>query len=235
MADAISPVWDENGKYLYFLASTNYGLKSGWLDMSSYDTQVTRSLYAIVLSKKDKAPNLPKSDEESMDKGGKTKEETKSKDKDKKTDVPKESVIVNIDADGIYNRIIALKLDSRNYAALAKGPEKKVFIAETIPNQTGFLLHTYDVEKMKAEEFTNKVLELVVSADNKTMLLKQNGNWSIVGTDSPPKNGDTVLKIEVKINVDPIAEYHQIFKEGWRYMRDFLYVNNVHGAPWDTI
>jgi tricorn protease len=235
MADAISPVWDENGKYLYFLASTNYGLKSGWLDMSSYDTQVTRSLYAIVLSKKDKAPNLPKSDEESMDKGGKTKEETKSKDKDKKTDVPKESVIVNIDADGIYNSIIALKLDSRNYAALAKGPEKKVFIAETIPNQTGFLLHTYDVEKMKAEEFTNKVLELVVSADNKTMLLKQNGNWSIVGTDSPPKNGDTVLKIEVKINVDPIAEYHQIFKEGWRYMRDFLYVNNVHGAPWDTI
>jgi tricorn protease len=37
LADAISPVWDATGKYVYFLASTNYGLNTGWLDMSSYD------------------------------------------------------------------------------------------------------------------------------------------------------------------------------------------------------
>ena len=39
----------------------------------------------------------------------------------------------------------------------------------------------------------------------------------------------------MKILVDPKAEAHQIFKEGWRFMRDFLYVDNVHGAPWDAI
>ncbi len=203
--------------------------------MSSYDTQVTRNLYAIVLSKKDKAPNLPKSDEETMDKEDKDTDGTKSKGKDKKTETPKESVVVQIDTDGINNRIIALKLDNRNYTALAKGPEKKVFVAENIPNQPGLLLHTYDVEKMKAEEFTKKVSEFIVSSDRKTMLVKQNGNWSIIGTEAPPKNGDNALKIEVKINIDPVAEYHQIFKEGWRFMRDFLYVDNVHGAPWDTI
>ena len=37
------------------------------------------------------------------------------------------------------------------------------------------------------------------------------------------------------MQVDPTKEYHQIFKEGWRYMRDFLYVDNVHGAPWDEV
>ncbi|MFT4832989.1 MAG: tricorn protease [Psychroserpens sp.] len=235
MADAISPIWDEKGKYLYFLASTNYGLKSGWLDMSSYDTQVTRSLYAIVLSETDKAPNLPKSDEETMEEEGNNTDGTTKKEKDKKPDAPKENISVKIDAEGIYSRIIALKLDNRNYTALANGPGKSVFVAENIPNQPGFLLHKYDVEKMKAEEFASKVSELVVSADRKNMLLKQNGNWSMIGTDSPPKNGENVLKIDIKINVDPVAEYHQIFKEGWRYMRDFLYVNNVHGAPWDTI
>lgn len=235
MADAISPVWDESGKYLYFLASTNYGLKSGWLDMSSYDTQVTSSLYAIVLSKTDKAPNLPKSDEETLDKEDKDADKSKNKDKDKRTDTPKENVEVHIDSDGVYNRIIALKLDSRNYTALANGPGKIVFVAENIHNQPGLLIHKYDVERMKAEEFSNKVSEFIVSADKKTMLLKQNENWSIVATDSPPKTGDNILKVEMKINVDPVAEYHQIFKEGWRFMRDFLYVNNVHGAPWDTI
>ena len=31
--DAVAPVWDESGKYLYFLASADYGLNTGWLDM----------------------------------------------------------------------------------------------------------------------------------------------------------------------------------------------------------
>ena len=39
----------------------------------------------------------------------------------------------------------------------------------------------------------------------------------------------------IKLKVNPKAEYHQIFKEGWRFMRDFLYVDNTHGAPWDKI
>ena len=36
IADAISPVWDASGKYIYTLASTDYGLQSGWLDMSFF-------------------------------------------------------------------------------------------------------------------------------------------------------------------------------------------------------
>ena len=35
MSDSLSPAWDAGGKYLYFLASTDYGLNVGWLDMSS--------------------------------------------------------------------------------------------------------------------------------------------------------------------------------------------------------
>ncbi len=35
MADAISPAFDANGKYLYFLASTNLAFAAGWLDMSA--------------------------------------------------------------------------------------------------------------------------------------------------------------------------------------------------------
>lgn len=235
MADAISPVWDENGKYLYFLASTNYGLQSGWLDMSSYNTQLTRSLYALVLSKKDKAPTLPKTDEEGMDKKDKTDNEKKEEDeKDKKED-DKKPVEVVIDTNNIYNRIVALKLDERNFVALVKGPENFVFIAESIPNEEGLAIHKYDIEKMEAEDFVDEVSEIVVSHDRKSMLLKQESGWSILETKEKPKNEDGKLKIDIKTKVDPVAEYHQIFKEGWRYMRDFLYVNNVHGAPWDDI
>ena len=64
LADAISPTWDASGKYLWFLASTDFALKSQWLDMSNYDHNETFGLYAAILRKADPSPFLPESDEE---------------------------------------------------------------------------------------------------------------------------------------------------------------------------
>lgn len=230
IADAITPVWDASGKYLYTLASTNYGLISGWLDMSNYDpgASLVRSLYAVVLSKNDKAPNLPKSDDEDVksDDKSNTKKDEKKESKDIK---------VTIDEDGIFNRAVALDLPARNYVALSKGPKHKIFIAESIPNKQGLKVHSYDVEKEKASDFTEGISEMVASEDRKSILLRKGSSWILTGTGSAPKPGKDVLKTNFKIKLDPKAEAHQIFKEGWRYMRDFLYVDNVHGAPWDEV
>jgi len=233
IADAISPVWDASGKYIYTLASTDYGLNSGWLDMSSYDPQVNRSLYAVVLNNKDSAPNLPKTDEEEAEKPKKDDVDKKDKKKDDKS--ASDTVKVVINKVGLYDRAVSLEIPSRNYVSLAKGPKNMVFVAEAVPNQQGVLVHSYDVEKEKATEFAKGVAQMVVSEDRKNTVLQQNGSWKLVGTKSPPKNGDGKLKMDIKIKVNPQAEYHQIFKEGWRYMRDFLYVDNVHGAPWNEI
>ena len=45
LSDAQYAVFDKNGKYLYFTASTNMGLTTAWLDMSSMDRPVNRSAY----------------------------------------------------------------------------------------------------------------------------------------------------------------------------------------------
>jgi len=55
MSDVLYPNFDKNGKYLYFTASTDMGLSTGWLDMTSEAHPVTRSVYLIVLRK-----DLPK-------------------------------------------------------------------------------------------------------------------------------------------------------------------------------
>ena len=81
MSDALYPAWDKNGKYLYFTASTNIALATAGLDMSSDEHRVTRSVYVAVLSKDEKSPLAPESDEE------KPKDEAKSdQDKDKTKD-----------------------------------------------------------------------------------------------------------------------------------------------------
>ncbi len=231
IADAITPVWDVSGKYIYTLASTNYGLQTGWLDMSSYDPSVTRSLYAIVLNSKDKAPNLPETDEEASDS---KKEDKKVPSKSSATKKSKDVTVV-IEEDGIFNRAVAMKLPARNYADLLKGPKGKVFVAESVPNESGLTVHFYDVNKQKATIYSKGVSSMVASEDRNSVLLNSRGSWLLNSSKSPVKPGKGRLKTNLKIKLDPQAEYHQIFKEGWRYMRDFLYVDNVHGAPWDEV
>ncbi|WP_197026312.1 S41 family peptidase [Polaribacter sp. Hel_I_88] len=230
IADAICPVWDASGKYIYTLASTDYGLQTGWLDMSSYDPSVTRSLYTVVLNSTDKAPTLPKTDEESLEKE-KANDDKKDKKDDKKSSEEHKTII---DEKGLFDRAVVLDLPARNYVALLKGPKNKVFIAESILNDNGLTLHSYDVAKEKATVFATGVSSMNASNDRESILLSKRGNWSLNKT-SAEKAGKESLNTNLKIKVDPKAEAHQIFKEGWRYMRDFLYVDNVHGAPWNDI
>src|SRR5262245_44744179 len=64
LADAVWPAWDSSGKYLWFFASTDFGLRSQWLDMTSYDHETNFGLYFAVLRKSDASPLLPESDED---------------------------------------------------------------------------------------------------------------------------------------------------------------------------
>lgn len=222
LADCISPVWDESGKYLYFLASTDFGLNTGWLDMSSYEHQTTRGLYCMVLSKSEPSPLAPLSDDEEMEKKAEKKDTAKVK--------------VTIDFENIDQRIVAIDVPLRDYQELVEAPKDYIFYTESVLNQQGLTLHRYSFKERKANEFLKPVQFVTTSQDRKSLLYRSNGTWGIVKTDgAAPKMGDGKLELNLQVKIDPQAEWHQIFREGWRYMRDFLYVNNTHGAPWNDV
>ncbi len=79
MADSRNPAWSHDGKYLYFTASTDYGLNVGWLDMSSIERPLNRAIYAIVLSADDPSPMAPKSDDETAEDKAEAEEEDEDK------------------------------------------------------------------------------------------------------------------------------------------------------------
>ncbi|MCF8222854.1 MAG: PDZ domain-containing protein [Bacteroidales bacterium] len=238
MADALSPVWDESGKYLYFLASTNYGLASGWLDMSGYDVVTTRSVYMAVLSDETDSPFLPESDKETApdDESGKDKSKGKKDSKNKK-EQEQDDVKVDIDPEGIEGRILAIDMPDKNYTSLLPGPENSVFIMEMPEGQRTAMLHKYDIKKQERIDFLEKVSAATISPDRKKILFRTGNAWTIESTAAPVK-GNSKGKLDLagmKIKIDPKLEWQQIFTEGWRYQRDFLYVDNVHGAPWNEI
>ena len=89
MSDTLYPAWDKNGKYLYFTASTDVALTTAGLDMTSQEHRVSRAVYVAVLSKDEKSPLAPESDEEKP-KDEKKADSDKDKDQDKSKDQAKE-------------------------------------------------------------------------------------------------------------------------------------------------
>jgi tricorn protease len=226
MADAITPIWDASGKYLYFLASTDFALNTGWLDMTSYDRPVTRALYVAILQAGDPSPFLPVSDEEE---GG------ESEDEEENSEAQAE---VAIDFEGIGSRIVhAPGVPLRDYLGLSEGPDGQVFVAESIPNEQGPTVHRYSLEDQEATEFMTNVAQMVASHDRKRVLLRTGSGWSVVdAAGAPPQGGDGRLSLgDLRIQVEPKEEWAQMLRDGWRFMRDFLYVDNTHGAPWDDV
>jgi len=232
LSDAVSPAWDAGGKYLYFLASTDFGLSSGWLDLSSYDRRTRRGAYLMVLAADTPSPLLPESDEEARDttSGGGV-DTTKAK---SRADSAK-GVRVRIDRTGLSQRILALGMPVRAYTSLAAGSEGVVFVTEAIENQPGVTLHRYDLKKRKSESFVSPVTRFSLSRDGKKLLYQSGGSWMIVGAEAAPKPGDGKITVDLQMRLAPRAEWRQIFKEAWRFERDYLYVPNHHGADWDKV
>jgi tricorn protease len=231
LSDARYAAFDKNGKYIYFAASTDNGPTTGWLDMSSYPFQTTRSIYAIVLKKTDPSPLSPESDEEKV-------QEVKP-DAPKPAASPKpEPVTVTIDTDKISQRIVALPLPARSYVGLVTGKAGTFFLLENIPAsgtsrtpQPGVTVHRFDMDKRKAEKILDGVTQFDVSANGEKMLFGQfPGRYTIGSTTLPLKPGEGILNVgDMEVQVDPRAEWRQMYNEVWRIQRDFFYDPNLHG------
>jgi tricorn protease len=257
LSDATDPCFDPAGRYLYFAASSDYGLNTGWLDMSSYERPVTRNLYAAVLSGDAPSPLAPESDDEPLPEpesddesppqstsegNGSDEDGTESGsdgDEQKSTKKPKE-VKVQIDLEGLSQRIVALPMPARNYSMLQAG-EDKLYYLEHLPHQFGkrgahlYTLHVYDLKERKCDALLTDIREYWLSRDGKKMLYEgeQAGDWNLIDTKNGPDGSESKLKLkELKVYVDPRAEWQQMFDEVYRIQRDFFYDAHMHGLDW---
>ncbi len=232
LSDVRRPTFDPDGKYLYFLASTDFALNVGDQDMTSYDRDITRGLYLVVLSKDDPSPLLPVSDEE---KPGEEKKDEKDKKDDAKKD-EKKTVTVKFDPDHIDQRILALNnVPAKNYRRLAAGPEGALFYAESVEQKLN--LYKYDAKKRKGDTFLTGIDSFDISADGKKLLYRAEKSLGIVETSKDnAKVGDGALKLDgLEARVEPAAEWEEMFRDTWRIMRDFFYDEKLHGADWPAI
>ncbi|MEO6233433.1 MAG: PDZ domain-containing protein [Ferruginibacter sp.] len=217
MADAISPAWDLNGRYLYFLASTNVALGSGWANTSSQQARPTFGAYITILRKEDPNPFPLKTDEEP---------DTTSKPTTKDTTTFKG---VKIDWERLDRRIIAMPIPVGNYDGMLAGPKGNVLIT------SGPTLSKYSVADKKLEEIIKGGSRFAVSDNGEKLLFKAGPNWRVVSTGKAPGPTEGIVGMTLRVELNRPEEWKQIFSEAWRYQRDYFYDRNMHGRNWQEV
>ncbi|HEX6739025.1 MAG TPA: PDZ domain-containing protein, partial [Vicinamibacteria bacterium] len=256
MSDALFPVFDKDGKHLYFTASTDVALATAGLDMSSNERRVSRSVYVAVLSKDAPSPLAPESDEEGKDqkkdgedkdkadgKGEDAKDAKDAKDKSKEKD---KAVVVKVDLEGLGQRILSLPIPARNYVNMVGGKAGVLFLAEgpMVLTADDFpdlrqTLQRFDLGKRKVDKLLDEVHAFAVSFDGSKLLYRKGDQWAAAGTEETPPPGEPKpgfgpLKLDgMLVYVEPKAMWRQIYDETWRIERDFFYDPGFHGLDLD--
>ncbi|MGA2831700.1 MAG: PDZ domain-containing protein [Terracidiphilus sp.] len=252
MSDAFSPSFDHNGKYLYFLASTDDGPSKAGIDLSSLDRAQTTAAYVVVLAKDGASPVPPESDDEKIKDEAKKDDKKDAADADKKDEGKKDAdkdkkdaekpVEVKVDLEKIGDRILALPIPARNYSAIAAGKTGVVYLSENSPFGRSSArdgepeiraIWRFTLEKRKPEAVLSDVDAFMVSADGSKALYGRKGAWTIASVEDL-KPGEAAPGKPLNLGglvtvVDPRAEWRQMFHETWRIERDFLYDPHTHG------
>jgi tricorn protease len=253
MSDALYVAFDKEGKYLYFTASTDAALNTGWLDMTSLQRPVTRSVYVIVLKKDEPSPLAPESDEEKGKEAEKTDKDKKpdadkQKDKDKEKPTEEKSVRIDIDLEDISQRVLAMPIPAKNYRGLFAGKSGVLYLIEgpeldPIDFDDGgptAKIHKFELKTRKTEQILDGVTAFHLSFNGEKILYAKQNQWFTGPAGKPPEGppqpgqGGPLKLDTMEIYVDPRAEWKHMYYQVWRDERDFLYDPGLHGLNLET-
>jgi tricorn protease len=260
----VSPAFDPEGKYLYFLG---YRIFNPVYDQLHFDLSFPRGVkpYAITLQRDLRSPFIvePKIPEDKE----KEKEETKTEkqeenekedssrtEEENKKEPSKKPEPIVIDLEGITNRAVPFPVPEGKYRSIRGIKGKALFLSfpiEGTVNQPGEKheprghIDSYDFEAHKTEYLLDGVSSFDVSRDAKTLIYRSRHRLRVLKAgDKAPKgeNGDRANRetgwldlSRVKVSVQPAAEWKQMFAEAWRLQREHFWTEDMSGIDWEAI
>lgn len=231
---SFAPNFSSDGKYLFFTSNRDFNPIYSATEWNHSYVDMGR-IYFVVLSKDTPSPFALKNDEVKISQTITNQEEDKDKSKDKKEkkDESKsgsELKDIKIDTEDLSERIVGLPILPSNYGSIAC-IDNIVYYTQ-FSRSTQEKIKMFDLKEKKETELGTGMM-FTISASNKKMLLREGEKYSVIDL---PKSAITIKETvdlsNMKVWVEYDKEWKQVFNESWRQMRDFFYVENMHGVDW---
>ncbi|MEO8445957.1 MAG: S41 family peptidase, partial [bacterium] len=255
------PVFDPDGRYIYFLSArefnpvydTSYfqlGFPLGvrpYLITLKKDTPSPFTLeYSHLFSRKDNAKEV------SEDKNSKPKKEKKIK--------------VEVDIEGIRNRIISFPLPEKNYTQIAAVKDGLIYYREPVQGSINQefkdkqpvdeALEKFDFETQKIEPIAKKASSFKISMNGKVLIYRLDNKLFLMSDISMDRGehhdehehdhereherhsrgkSDWLNLSRVKVNIDPMSEWKQMYSEAWRLQKEHYWTPDMSGIDWNVV
>lgn len=234
-ANSAEPVFDPDGRYLYFLSNRDFNLTFSGYEFDYVYADPTR-VYVAVLAKDGPALFVPESDDERVASPAEAldKRQDQAKGKADGGGHPAAAAAaparVRIDYDGFEDRVRALPGGPGNYSNL-QASAGAVFYR--LGNGPKAQVKTYNLKDQKESVVLEGVADYRLSADGKKLLFRHGEAWGIADARPAQKNGEGLLALDrLQIQVHPREEWRQEYDDAWRIMREWFYDPNMHGLDW---
>jgi len=230
------PVFSKDGEHLFFISNRRFNPTFCDFEWEMVYKKVA-GIYCLTL-RKDGEPLLPfKSDEEEAesDKKGQKRGEVKGKEEKSKP--------VVIDFEGLSERIEALPLPQGNYRYPVVNEAEVFYLNADQGDFNRFEFRAVGPQTLYAFSFKDRKERTVIkdidgyklSADGSHIIYKKGPTIGIIKSSAKDSKGEPIKLSGLKMWLDPLAEWKQIFNEAWRLERDFYYEPNMHGLDWAAV
>ena len=203
--DAQTPVFDNGGRYLYFIGSNRTALvESQGMSGFPFRSQVIRNLYVVVLNRNDQPPLLAQG--------------------------AQSSTRTVIDPEGIGDRIFQMPFWPPNAARILAGKPGALFIVEggTLHK---FVAGKPGLEKFVEGAGNYRI----AADGSRLAFRRQGVWSIVSTDAPPKDEEGRIKLNPIELTIDPRAEWRQMYTEAWRRMREYFYDPDLHGIDLEEL
>jgi tricorn protease len=242
------PVFTHDGKYLAFLSNRTF---DPVYDAQVFDLGFAPGVrpYLVTLAADTPSPFAPELNGRPVKPADKDKGKGSKKGEDGEGASDADAVEpVRLDLEGLASRVVPFPVRAGHYGALRAADGALLWLDRPRTGELGEALiggdeHPkpallrYDLAKRKLSTIVEALDGgYAVSGDGTRIGYRKDGSLIVKAADAKDEEDAITVDLDrIRVTVDPVAEWRQMFEENWRLMRDNYWRADMGGVDWDAV
>jgi tricorn protease len=250
-----SPVWDPDGKYLYFISTRDFNPVYDALQFDLSFPQASRP-FVVTLRSDVVSPFVPKPKPIHHDH-----DRDRERGRERANGKPEKVADIEIDFDGITGRVLGFPVDEGDYSQIVAARERVLFTRfpvkgikptrrEDLEGDGHGTLLAYDFEQQRLATIATEVDEIRLGRDARTLVYRSHDRLRAVDalndlpeeddepkppTNEPGRRSGWIDLDRASVEIIPRDEWAQMYREAWRLQSEQFWVEDMSDIDWDRV